>query len=917
MAINTTSIVSFDSSLLLGTFQAKSALLAAQQTSRLASASTTTSSANASKNTDTSVPPPWDAKAKPLGQEEILNKAIGTGEFFNKDLEQFSDSKAPEDQKKLFELYQGLRRMDALAIDAADKDTTDTRRILLQKKLQEGIDQLDTYLSGTKFDEVSFLRGEKRDEADSTLTIQRNRQDYVTPTLYSGNFDDVVPAFQGDVKFTITAHKVTGDVVVPIDLSGMGTTDRTLDNVADYINTQLDAAGLYSTFQRVKIGEPDENGIIEGNNFGFKILGTSTEPLEFTPDSSTPAIYTVGTSGVSSDESNQAGQLAKWDGEDGSAPKLDLVQRLEPAKDSNTQFLLTQTGPDGEVYAIAKSDGAVASLDPKGGEDIYLIRYDSTGHQVYTRALGAVGDVDVRDLAVGADGSVVLTGGITGELGNTTDIGKQDAFVLSIDNTGKEQFLKRYGTSQDDTINAVTVGSDGTVYLAGTTGGQLGDSSGAGDDVFVRAIDSTGTTLYTRQLANSGEEQARALTLDQNGDLLLASDEDGHGVLRKIPSGNATDPVTWEKDLGDLDNGSINSLAVSGGAILVGGSAGNNASLGAPVDAKAGERDGFLTRVDEDTNGDPQTTWTTYLGTAETDRLEDLAISNGKVYAAGLTTGSLPGGGVLDGTSNSFLSRFDLATGALEGSTQLTGRDGESNALSLAIDPQGTSILDAFGLPHGMAITSDSAVISERSTAREGDSFQISVDGGIKHTIRLEDDDTYRTLTFKINAALILDGKADVKRTTNGDTLKITASGDHVIELTAGPDGHDLLSAIGMEEGVVQQNDLLKDNNTSTVTSSSAPPVYGLGIKSSLDLSTEDSATDAQKVLDDALSTVRKAYRELTMDPALKAALAGNTGPGKTGGTVPEYLSAQISNYSAGLARLSAGSSSSVASLYG
>jgi hypothetical protein len=888
--------ISLSSNLLLSSFQATSALRQAQL---FASGAFANAPAANSTAPDTSVPPPWETSAKPLGQEEVLRKALATGEFFHEDLESFSNTSAPEDQKKLFALYQGLRRLTALSTEAADKTVPDSTRRLLNRRLGEGLVQLESFLSKTQFEELSFLKGAKSTKADSTVAIERNRSDYITGVIYDGTFDDVVPAFAGDVQFTVTAKKTTGDVVVNIDLAGMGATPRTLDNVADFINTELSAGGLFSTFKRVKIGEEDENGVVAGNRFGFQIEGTSTEPLSFSAASSTPALYTVDSTGSGD---NLAGRLVKYDAEAGSAPVQDLSKRLEPADGSTLTILATEVGPNGEVFAIAKSDGAVGGLTPRGEEDIFLIRYDSAGKTVFSRGLGTAGDVDVKSLAIGSDGSVVIAGQTTGTLGQTTEFGGSDSFIVKFDSDGREQFVKRFGTPGDDTAQAVTIASDGNIYVAGSTKGALDGSFGGGSDAYVRAFDSSGTSLYTRQFGGADNETAKAIAIDANGDLVVASEENGIGKLRRYTAANGTDAAIWEHDLGSLAAGQISSIQIDGNAVLVGGSAGAANGLGAGVVSHSGDRDGFLLRVD-DNAGVASRGWTTFLGTSATDQINGVKSANGKLYAAGQTSGSLPGGGTLDGTHNAFVSRFDVVTGALEGTTQLTGRGGKSTANAIAIDTSGISVLDKFRLPRGLAVTSDSRVVTERSVARDGDRFQISVDGGAKRTVRIDGNDTYRALTFKINAVLVLDGKAEVTRGSKADTLRIKAAEGHTVELFAGPKGQDLLSAIGVPEGVVRLEPSALDGETA----SAAPPLYGLGIGSDLDLTSLSKATLGNDLLNEALATVRDAYRKLTLDPALKALLEGN-GNNSANGPVPAYLSAQLANYSAGLARLTGGS---------
>ncbi len=880
----------FNTNLLLDVFSARSA----QNFARTASAQSLVSS----DVPDTSVPPPWDLDAKPPGLEEILRTVLSRGIFFENDLGAFSDTSAPEDQKKLFALYSGVNRLAALATEASDKTITAARRNFLNNRFAEGITQLSSFLSVTDYEELSFLKGKQLDSADTTLVIDRGTSELVTGVIQNGPFDDPVASLAGDVRFDITAKKSGGDVVVNLDLAEMGATARTLDNVADYINTKLDAAGVVTTVQRVKIGEPDENGIIAGSQFGFKFTGVSTEPLSFSAPVSTPSIYTVGTSGSGD---TQAVQFIRYDAQAGAAPQVDFSKRIETTEGTPSSALGVATGTNGEVYVLSQSGGIVGGLAAQGEQDVFLTKYDSTGREVFTRGLGATSSASGLALAVGADGSVVVAGKISGALGATADRGAEDAFAVKFDAAGKEVFVQRFGGAGNEEVRSVALAADGTIYLAGRTNSALDGVNGGGGDGFVRALGADGTTLYTRQFGGAGEEAANAITLDANGDLLVASVEDGTGKLRKYSAVDGVSAAIYEHDLGALSGGTISAITLDGTGIVLAGTAGTANGLGSSITAHSGGRDGFIARIDEDAGGQPIRSYTTFLGTSGEDRIGSLVADGGNLYLAGDTTGSLPGGGVLGGTENAFTAVLNATSGALDGSVQVSGHAGFSSAASIAIDPQGASILDAFGLPHGDFLYADSRVITDRSLARAGDSFLISVDGGLKRKVSIDADDNYRALTFKINAITILDGKADVVRGSTGDTLRITPTEGHTIEFFAGPEGRDLLSALGLPEGVVQVDPAKSNLDSATA----APPIYGLGIGSALDIGLLKNADIASTVLQDALTTIRTAYRTLTQDPALTDLLNGkNKG---ANGPVPAYLQRQIANYSAGLARLQSG----------
>ena len=105
-----------------------------------------------------------------------------------------------------------------------------------------------------------------------------------------------------------------------------------------------------------------------------------------------------------------------------------------------------------------------------------------------------------------------------------------------------------------------------------------------------------------------------------------------------------------------------------------------------------------------------------------------------------------------------------------------------------------------------------------------------------------------------------------------------------------------------MSPGAITNTGSLLDKDDEDTTSD-APELFALDMPTSLSLVDEDAATKAMEALEHAMSIVQRAYRDLTMDPALKALLEGPQA-GRTGGTVPAYLNSQLANYQAGLARL-------------
>ena len=907
-------IIGLDMNVLTGWYQSKINTSLANST---ALSGSRTSGTNSAKD----VPTPWDVRDGSVQSlEDMRRSVLASGVYFNSGKSEFSNVDAPDDHKALFDMYQGLKRMAAVAEEAMDKLTLDSRRTFLNSRLQDGVSQFQSFYDTLDLEGATLLSGEKVSKAESDIAINRGKSEYFTGTVHTGAFDAEVASLTGDVQFNIAVKKNGVTTNVAINLADMGATTRNLDNITAHINTEMEAAGMLTTFSRSKVGVADDKGIIPGSDYGFKISGILTEEVTFSAVAGEPAIYLAGTSGLGD---KAGGQIVKLTDLALASPTTAYAERFDAeanvtevaiagGEDDEThtktefnplEILSSATAADGSMIVVGHTSTTTDGTIIKGEQDMVLAKYDSTGKQVWSRVLGASESASASSVTIGANGEIVVAGKVDGTLGKTTEFGGSDNFVASYDSSGVEQWIQRFGSTSDDQSHSVAVAADGTVYVAGDSKSGVGGAGyqGGATDGFVRAIDNTGTTLYTRNIGNTGDESVASISIANDGSLIVASDEDGSAVIRKFASGDGTSAAVWEQNLGNMGLGRIGDIAVDGTDIYIAGSAGAGFAPSAPIVGNAGgERDAFLVKL---TDGASATVdYTTFLGSTADETANSVSVSAGKVYIGGKTTGSLPGQ-TLQGDRDAFAAKFNGADGAVEWVTQIGGREGVNEATGVSVVAGGDSILDSLGLPAGSLTYSDTRVVTDRSSAREGDHFYISVDGGRRKKITIDGDDTMRSLTFKINAALILDGNADVRRTGEGDKLRIAPKEGSKIELYAGADGQDLLKSLGMEPGSIIKTKSLVDGDST----SDGPKIFAMGMPTSFDLTTKEKAKEAFEAFQHAMTVVQRTYRDLTTPAALKDLLDGSKG--KKGGTVPAYLTAQIANYSAGLERLNQGSS--------
>ncbi|MEM6627745.1 MAG: WD40 repeat domain-containing protein, partial [Pseudomonadota bacterium] len=607
--------------------------------------------------------------------------------------------------------------------------------------------------------------------------------------------------------------------------------------------------------------------------------------------------------GASGDAEARAGQISKWTNLDAADPTRQFANRLEadappPPPDSevsptppNARILASETGPNGALYALAETEGEIDGQLLRGEKDLALVKYDSAGKKIWTRVLGSTSETDGLSLAVASDGRVAIAGVTSGDLTPDAAGGGEDGFVTLYDADGLELFTRQRGSGFDDRIEALAFADDGSLFVAGRTKGSVGGATNSGgEDGFIEKLDTTGTALWSRQLGGSENDRVTALAVDASGGVVAASLEDGQTTLRRFAS-DIDDATDWTQALGE---GVVRDLETDGAAVYAAGETrlnGRTAGLfsGASVDGA----DAFALRLD--ISGAVATeAWFTRFGGDGDQTSPAIKVLGDDVYVAGSGATAF-GSATALGDKSAFVAKLGAADGVEAWASAINGRAGISSASGLAIDPTGASDLDLFGLPSGALEVGDTNNVTDRTSARPGDHFYLSVEGGRQKKITIEAGDTYRDLTFKINAALVLDGTSQVSSGVNGQALRISPNENTRLELIPGSEGQDALSALGLPRGVV-----FKEPIGDTDASSDAPELVALGLDLGAGFTTKEEAADLVDMLDGALRAIRQAYRIATDDPTLRSLTEG----GQSSGQVPAYLQAQLANYQAGLTRL-------------
>jgi len=559
------------------------------------------------------------------------------------------------------------------------------------------------------------------------------------------------------------------------------------------------------------------------------------------------------------------------------------------------------TGTDGSVYVLADLGGDSTSSAIKGARDVALLKYDSAGKLLFSEMLGASQSASGFGLAVSADGKVAVAGAMEGALAGTTARGSADSFVTLFDANGRELWTARRGATGADQVNAIAFAPDGSVIVAGQTESALAGQVGLGGaDGYIRGLSATGGELFTRQFGGGGTDTASALMVRDNGaggvEIVTGGVENNRGVLRSFSySASAGFSADATRDIGYFYKGAINAIVADGASLYVGGEVGaDRVSVGASAMGAVAGQEGFVARLDSNLVSTALDR-TSYIGSANEDAVRSLAIVNGEIYAAGVTTGVLAGQGT-HGAKQSFLTRLG-DDGAADWTRTFSSLGGAINLTGIAVDQTGASALDVLGLPRGTIAAVDNSALVNRSALRVGDELKIGIDGRRLTTIRIGEKDTLASLTSQINRAIAGAGRAEIVKENGLERLKITPLDGKAVRIEAGREGRDALGGLGLSQGVIASNTQARG----------ALKTYGLGIiAADLRLDSKANIASAKAEISAAISIVRQAYEAL-LNPNAKELTDEEKRlqeRRQNAGVAPEYYADRLANYQAALARL-------------
>jgi hypothetical protein len=180
---------------------------------------------------------------------------------------------------------------------------------------------------------------------------------------------------------------------------------------------------------------------------------------------------------------------------------------------------MIETRDGGLVVAGRRTQG-----EGKRARNVWVFKLDDRGQVVWSQTYGGEETDEAHAVVETSDGGLAVAG-----FSNSFSRGKSDIWLLRLDPKGKQLWAKNYGGKASDVINDLVEVPDGGLVMVGYT-----ESYGnGGADMLVMKVNREGKEVWRRNYGGAGNDAAEAITQTVGGDLAIAgwTGSEGKGSL--------------------------------------------------------------------------------------------------------------------------------------------------------------------------------------------------------------------------------------------------------------------------------------------------------------------------------------------------------------------------------------------------
>ncbi len=141
------------------------------------------------------------------------------------------------------------------------------------------------------------------------------------------------------------------------------------------------------------------------------------------------------------------------------------------SKDKGSEIV---TDPDGNIYVSGSTNKSFANIPYYNGYDVFVAKFNSAGEMKWIKQFGSDSDDYSNGMAFNGKGNLAVVGSFEGTLrykdSNTySGMGQRDIFTVEFDPFGNFIGAEKIGTKYTDEAGGMVSGSNGYLYVAGST----------------------------------------------------------------------------------------------------------------------------------------------------------------------------------------------------------------------------------------------------------------------------------------------------------------------------------------------------------------------------------------------------------------------------------------------------------------
>lgn len=316
--------------------------------------------------------------------------------------------------------------------------------------------------------------------------------------------------------------------------------------------------------------------------------------------------------------------------------------------DDRGQEIINTSDGGYAIIGSSKSQDGDVSLN-SGFNDFWVLKISNSGNLIWEKSFGYSGSDNGFSIIQTQDNGYLITGVIDvtssdGQGNNRLNINRHaggDYWVIKINSVGNLQWSRYFGGSFTDTSYALSETQTGNFIIVGSSDSDdidINNNKGS-YDFWVLKISSSGELIWEKSFGGSEIDEARDITITENGDFLIVGDSRSVDTDILYNNGaadiwiikiNVDGQLIWEKTYGGTSFDGVQSIQKTLNNYYI--VAGNSRSSDVNLENNNGQNDAWFFKIDSQ----GVLKWQNSVGGSDIDLLMDIVeLDNGTIIAVG------------------------------------------------------------------------------------------------------------------------------------------------------------------------------------------------------------------------------------------------------------------------------------------